>query len=71
MATLSARQQHDLDDIRWHWPPFTVGCFVTEDGDEIWSASAAGRTISARSAAALRLKIRAHYQKHPELKRSE
>jgi hypothetical protein len=67
MTSLSTRQQHDLDDLRWHWPPFQIGCFVTPDGDEIWSASAGGEIITARSAAALRLKLRAHYDQHPDL----
>lgn len=66
-GTLPTRQRHELDDLRWHWPVYLIGAFVTPEGDEVWSASAAGDTICARSAATLRLRICAHYDKHPEL----
>jgi hypothetical protein len=55
--------------LRTHWsPPFVIGAFVSpDDGDEIWSASAAGETLTARSSAALRPKIRKFYDEHDEL----
>lgn len=68
MSSLSTRVGHQLADLRHHWtPPFRISVFVTEDDDEIWSASAVGEIITARSAAALRLKIRRFYDEHDEL----